>query len=1188
MNTFTFIKQKRGISIQKMGSGQDETMGSESIPWSLDKILSTPSMLLDPRVNQHLPDLVRTNAPRPSFTLEPIHQDGLYVLLFNSDQIVRDWARTFVQKSQHRILTWTPTLDQVVKTLRAYLLLPTSSTSKPLTPNIFTNFTNKKIELWRGLSCLLRKLESNEMIKELANKFPELNKSLCETIIHEFGNGTFQHNNEDNLDNRDLLMITARTSVLQAFTELLEVFGRGFWALFSGTDQMAYVRKVINSILDCDSVKEILEYQLLDDVFSEEAMRNAQIMKSSRTLLNSANKVLGWICPLLLSMNESADARVFFIELLKNLMFRSQQWHPFAIDVLDWFVVTVMVQLGEEFEGRTNADAVEDSNWSRYFLPAAFVNQFIAQRLFPKYRKTLSRSMSRKDAEDDQLPRPFSPQVADRLGAKMATLIPKAVGYALYHDVVAITRAYNLVTSSGTGGNNSLENEVESLLSSLNSDVWDRLVIDYGTVSRSAVMYKLGLFGRSLMLISIPSVKHVRLQQNLKRVLSSCVGLVSRMISDNVALNELRGLEENVKMELGYCLVSPHRDLSKNTLNLCQRAFNVGSRLLTWKEICWKKGKRSDVDEEDDDLFMNDQPVLPYSNELNVDSLSTFMTTLYSEYARLCGTGLLMIDGQLSLIENLQDIATICMNYVSDSSNTSSLLGKKRSLSKLSPSICSSTTSVRAFWNIGNCLWKLVSAFLDSDYKWARDKSCEQYADSIIDGVTKSIQLSNVVYGFTKSFLLETGIIDDSSQKENLGELEVYLLRFIYHSSKWLKVKQDQLRSSAVSVLVRVLKLWKAELEPLKMDKMNHAEKVMKSVEKLAMEEEGKSYLSSAQKSLLLDAMKLETVDVKSREPPRKVVVTSKTVDLTREKPATHPETEDFYKKWNSGQFAGTSQPTHLQQQQRRPEPSTVAPSNNVQFVKGFGKREVDLSWDAFNKANKEVNPSFSTTSANVKPAYSSSAASSATIPKPVGKVQQLRAESRRVNRAFPGSSSTSVSSSSTSNSNNNAFANRKRQNTRAGTSSSEDDNDDDMSGLMELARDVKRERRQIKVLDLPVTSTTRGARLLNARSREDKPHDEIKEDHRELPGIDYLHKQMLQWDVQRLVRPREITDKLQKVPDVFTDVHHYATVFEPLIVLEVWEQLWQALEEVDDRDVIDMKVREAVGIDEFYGKSIS
>lgn len=134
-------------------------------------------------------------------------------------------------------------------------------------------------------------------------------------------------------------------------------------------------------------------------------------------------------------------------------------------------------------------------------------------------------------------------------------------------------------------------------------------------------------------------------------------------------------------------------------------------------------------------------------------------------------------------------------------------------------------------------------------------------------------------------------------------------------------------------------------------------------------------------------------------------------------------------------------------------------------------------------------------------------------------------------------------------------------------SSSEEDESDEDEDGSKGLASlsklqktpTIKKpaERRQVKMLDLPTDG--KHPRLEAMRKREDarRIHMRLK------PDVSDLYRALLSWNYEHdgPMPPGERL-RLSSVPGRFGDYAHFRSIFEPMLFLEMWNQLTEAKEQ--------------------------
>lgn len=73
-------------------------------------------------------------------------------------------------------------------------------------------------------------------------------------------------------------------------------------------------------------------------------------------------------------------------------------------------------------------------------------------------------------------------------------------------------------------------------------------------------------------------------------------------------------------------------------------------------------------------------------------------------------------------------------------------------------------------------------------------------------------------------------------------------------------------------------------------------------------------------------------------------------------------------------------------------------------------------------------------------------------------------------------------------------------------------------------------------------------------------------------PNLEDLHKVILAWDITAYgdMPPDTYQNFYRRVPEAFNDAQEYIDVFQPLLLLEIWQQLIHSRDEVNESDVID------------------
>ncbi|KAI0754949.1 SEN1 N terminal-domain-containing protein [Daedaleopsis nitida] len=137
---------------------------------------------------------------------------------------------------------------------------------------------------------------------------------------------------------------------------------------------------------------------------------------------------------------------------------------------------------------------------------------------------------------------------------------------------------------------------------------------------------------------------------------------------------------------------------------------------------------------------------------------------------------------------------------------------------------------------------------------------------------------------------------------------------------------------------------------------------------------------------------------------------------------------------------------------------------------------------------------------------------------------------------------------------------------TLASSSSEEEDSDDDDDGpkglaaLSKLQRTptIKKptERRQVKILDLPTSGKSQKLEQMRKRDDARRMHLRLK------PDTSGIYRTLLAWDYDHNgPMPPGERPRLTPVPDRFRDYGHFRSVFEPILYLELWNQLVESKE---------------------------
>ncbi|RUS30371.1 SEN1 N terminal-domain-containing protein [Jimgerdemannia flammicorona] len=160
--------------------------------------------------------------------------------------------------------------------------------------------------------------------------------------------------------------------------------------------------------------------------------------------------------------------------------------------------------------------------------------------------------------------------------------------------------------------------------------------------------------------------------------------------------------------------------------------------------------------------------------------------------------------------------------------------------------------------------------------------------------------------------------------------------------------------------------------------------------------------------------------------------------------------------------------------------------------------------------------------------------------------------------------------------------------------SSTDSDSDDNAtSGLLELTKQhtapsirllqsklrLREERRTTRLIEAP--SLVRNS--LEARNKQ--MEKEAIRRMRVSPNLEALHKVILSWDITVYGdMPLHASRSMyRRVPDRFDDTQEYTDVFQPLLLLEIWQQLMRAREEASESDIIEKCMIESrCNIDDF------
>ncbi|CAG8434926.1 8599_t:CDS:2 [Scutellospora calospora] len=126
---------------------------------------------------------------------------------------------------------------------------------------------------------------------------------------------------------------------------------------------------------------------------------------------------------------------------------------------------------------------------------------------------------------------------------------------------------------------------------------------------------------------------------------------------------------------------------------------------------------------------------------------------------------------------------------------------------------------------------------------------------------------------------------------------------------------------------------------------------------------------------------------------------------------------------------------------------------------------------------------------------------------------------------------------------------------------------------------------RQTKLINLSDVISHHRARQDNKQQDRVVQLQKIKEDMRRLrPNLKSLHKKVLTWNMNSTGDrpPNIINDKYKHIPDHFKKVEEYIDIFEPLLILELWQNFISAKEEIDDSDSYVITIDSSVSVDDF------
>ena len=126
-------------------------------------------------------------------------------------------------------------------------------------------------------------------------------------------------------------------------------------------------------------------------------------------------------------------------------------------------------------------------------------------------------------------------------------------------------------------------------------------------------------------------------------------------------------------------------------------------------------------------------------------------------------------------------------------------------------------------------------------------------------------------------------------------------------------------------------------------------------------------------------------------------------------------------------------------------------------------------------------------------------------------------------------------------------------------SSESEDETGPSLDDMVRKPATVKKpvERRRVIMMDFPTKAKNPALERLSKKEEARRVALRLK------PDISSLHRTILSWSFDHDgSEPPGNRLELLRVPDKFSDVHHYRRVFEPLLLMECWAQIQQSKEE--------------------------
>lgn len=103
----------------------------------------------------------------------------------------------------------------------------------------------------------------------------------------------------------------------------------------------------------------------------------------------------------------------------------------------------------------------------------------------------------------------------------------------------------------------------------------------------------------------------------------------------------------------------------------------------------------------------------------------------------------------------------------------------------------------------------------------------------------------------------------------------------------------------------------------------------------------------------------------------------------------------------------------------------------------------------------------------------------------------------------------------------------------------------------------------------------------------------EVSRKPKALGNLGEMHKQILVWDyppnTRSVLPPHFEKDRLSVIPKTFKTSREYSSVFEPLLILEIWAQFCQSADQNDRVDTsLVAKIDSVLAVDDFYQLSMT